>query len=167
MFVLERDLVVSMEDVDTHVKLYSCKAGQQNTWDCSPGEQIVFIEDKSNCFEINGWFLFNRHNVMLAGEWSDTCCPATFAELAWDAVVNELVRENADLKYRVSFLECKLKEYQDSNPVNSKGLDVNFSSISECDLSLPSYDIYGSESEKTQQMQQKQKKKLLPPQPLP
>ena len=27
MFVLERDLVVSMEDVDTYVKLYSCKAG--------------------------------------------------------------------------------------------------------------------------------------------
>ena len=60
MFTLERDLVVNMEDFDTPVKLYSCKAGSRNTWNCKPGEQVVFIEDESNCFEINGWFLFNR-----------------------------------------------------------------------------------------------------------
>ena len=92
-----------------------------------------------------------------------------------------IVRENADLKFRVSFLECKLKQYQDSNPVNSKGLDLNFSSISssssELNLALnrtsvlePSYDVYYQEEEqKDESVKQPKtnKEKRLPPQPLP
>lgn len=81
----------------------------------------------------------------------------------------ELARENADLKYRVTFLECRLKEYQDSNPVNSYGLDLNFSSISDFNVAFePSYDIYGTDSgEEKMHQKQTKKVKLLPPQPLP
>ena len=90
--------MVNMEDFETPVKLYVCKANLSNALKCSDGEQIIFIKDESKCFEIDGWFIFNRQGVLLAGEWSDTCAPETFSELAWEATDSGscIVRENSE-----------------------------------------------------------------------
>ena len=97
-FRLERDLIVNIEDFDTPVKLFQCEENL-NEWNCKAGALVILVEDESKCFEIDCWFVFERDSRLLTGDYTDTVCPETFAEVSWDAIVtgSRIVKENKDL----------------------------------------------------------------------